>query len=80
MPMILSNTVEKILSVESTALMVNYFRLLAVANIMLLPDHFLAINETTRLDALAQIDKFVKTETPEGVRSIEDRLMYIWVS
>jgi len=80
LPMIHSNAIEKICSVDTTALMVNYFRLLAMANIMLIPDHFLAIEESTRLNALAQMAKFVTTETPEGVRSIEDRLMYIWIS
>lgn len=80
LPMIHLNAVEKISSVDTTALMVNYFRLLAIANMMLVPEHFLAIEESARLAALAQIDKFVKTESPEGVRSIEDRLMYIWIS
>jgi hypothetical protein len=78
--MIHCNAIEKISSVETTALMVNYFRLLAMANIMLVPDHFLAIEESVRLNALSQMAKFVTTETPEGVRSIEDRLMYIWIS
>jgi len=71
---------EKLLSVDSTALMVNYFRLLCVANVMLNPDHFQTIAEHLRVKALDQIATFVKNETPEGVRSIEDRLMYIWVS
>jgi hypothetical protein len=80
LPMIQASAVEKIISVDTTALMVNYFRLLALGNIMLIPDHLLAIPETARLTALAQILKFVQTETPEGVRSIEDRLMYLWIS
>jgi len=80
LPMIKCQAVEKISSVDTNALMVNYFRLLAIANIMLIPEHFSAIEESARSSALAQIDKFVKSETPEGVRSIEDRLMYIWIS
>lgn len=80
MNMILSGIVEKILAVETNALMVNYFRLLALANIMLIPEHFSAIPEGLRLQGLSQIEKFVKTETPEGVRAVEDRLMYIWIS
>jgi len=72
--------VEKISSIETTALMVNYFRLLAAANIMLLPEHEALISQSTVEQALAQITKFIQTETPENVRSIEDRLMYIWVS
>jgi len=80
LPMIKADGVAKILNVETSALMVNYFRLLAVANTMLLPDHFQAINEETRTKALEQISNFVKVETPEAVRSIEDRLMYIWIS
>jgi len=78
--MILAGAVEKILSIETTALMVNYFRLLALANILLLPEHFLSVPEETRAKALDQIHRFVKTELPEGVRAIEDRLMYIWIS
>jgi len=80
LPMIKVDAVAKILAVETTALMVNYFRLLAVGNMMLLPDHFIAISEETRTLGLTQIANFVKTETPESVRSIEDRLMYIWIS
>jgi len=72
--------VEKIMSIETTALMVNYFRLLAASNIMLLPEHEDLISPETVEKALAQISKFIQTETPENVRSIEDRLMYIWVS
>jgi len=78
--LIKANAVEKILTVDTTALMVNYFRLLAVANIMLLPEHLAIIAEDTKTQALQQLAKFVATETPEGVRSIEDRLMYIWIS
>jgi len=78
--LIAAGALEKILSVETTALMVNYFRLLAVANIMLLPEHYATIPEEVRSLALAQMNKFVITETPEGVRAIEDRLMYIWIS
>lgn len=78
--LIAAGAVEKILSVETTALMVNYFRLLALANIMLLPEHFEKISEESRAKALEQISKFVKSETPEGVRTIENRLMYIWIS
>jgi len=80
LPMIQADAVSKILAVETTALMVNYFRLLAVANVMLLPEHFQTITEETRTKGLAQIANFVKVETPEAVRSIEDRLMYIWIS
>lgn len=80
LPMIKSDAVAKILAVETTALMVNYFRLLAIGNMMLLPEHFQEIPEETRQLALAQLANFVKTETPEAVRSIEDRLMYIWIS
>jgi hypothetical protein len=80
LPMIKSDAVAKILAVDTTALMVNYFRLLAVGNMMLLPEHLQAIPEETRTLALTQIGNFVKTETPESVRSIEDRLMYIWIS
>jgi len=80
LPMIQADAVAKILAVETTALMVNYFRLLAVANVMLLPEHFQTITEETRTKGLAQIANFVKVETPEAVRSIEDRLMYIWIS
>jgi hypothetical protein len=72
--------VEKILTIETTALMVNYFRLLAASNIMLLPEHEQLIKPSTVQAALEQISKFIQTETPENVRSIEDRLMYIWVS
>jgi len=79
-PLIKVNAIERILTVETTALMVNYFRLLAVANIMLLPEHMALVPEDTRVAALAQLAKFVTTETPEGVRAIEDRLMYIWIS
>jgi len=74
------NAIERILTVETTALMVNYFRLLALANIMLLPEHMALVPEETRTQALQQLAKFVTTETPEGVRAIEDRLMYIWIS
>jgi len=80
LPMIQADAVAKILAVETTALMVNYFRLLAVANMMLLPEHFQTIAEETRAKGLAQLANFVKVETPEAVRSIEDRLMYIWIS
>jgi len=75
-----ADAIPKILSVDTTALMVNYFRLLAAANIMLLPEHQAAIKPDVFQQTLAQILKFVQTETPEGVRSIEDRLMYIWIS
>lgn len=80
LPLIQIGAIEKIIAVDSTALMVNYFRLLAMANIMLLPEHQDAIPETFRQKALEQMLKFVQTETPEGVRSIEDRLMYLWIS
>jgi len=78
--LIKAGAVEKINSVETTALMVNYFRLLALGNILLLSEHRSAIAEEHTKTSLQQIQKFVTTETPEGVRSIEDRLMYIWVS
>jgi len=78
--MIKAGAVEKILSIETTALMVNYFRLLAVGNMLLLPEHLDSVPEATRVKALEQIHKFVTTESPEGVRAIEDRLMYIWIS
>jgi len=78
--LIKQSAVEKIMSIETTALMVNYFRLLAAANIMLLPEHEQLISPTTVQSALGHISKFIQTETPENVRSIEDRLMYIWVS
>jgi len=71
---------EKILSIETTALMVNYFRLLTIGNIMLLPEHEEIIDPATVATAKEQIKKFLTLETPENVRSIEDRLMYIWVS
>jgi len=80
LPMIQANAVARILEVETTALMVNYFRLLAIGNMMLLPSHFQTISEEVRAKGLAQIANFVKVETPEAVRSIEDRLMYIWIS
>jgi hypothetical protein len=79
-PLLKVNAIERILSVETTALMVNYFRLLALANIMLLPEHLALVPEDTKTRAFAQLAKFVATETPEGVRAIEDRLMYIWIS
>jgi hypothetical protein len=79
-PLIKVNAVERILSVETSALMVNYFRLLALANILLLPEHMALVPEEIRTQAFAQLSKFVTTETPEGVRAIEDRLMYIWIS
>jgi len=72
--------VEKIISAQSTAVMVNYFRLLAVANIMLLEEHRNLIPKESQEKALEQIGEFLRTERPESVRSIEDRLMYIWVS
>jgi len=78
--MIKAGAVEKILSNETTALMVNYFRLLAVGNMLLLPEHLNSVSDATRVKALEQIHKFVTTESPEGVRAIEDRLMYIWIS
>jgi len=78
--MIQAGAVEKILSVESTALMVNYFRLLAIGNIMLLNEHLNVIPEASIQKAQSQILSFVKSETPEGVRAIENRLMYIWIS
>jgi hypothetical protein len=74
------DAIPKILAVDTTALMVNYFRLLAIANIILLPHHREMVPEEFRSQANAQIMKFIQTETPEGVRSIEDRLMYIWIS
>jgi len=74
------NALEKILSIETTALMVNYFRLLAAANLLLLPDHESLVPPATMNGILGQITRFIVTETPENVRSIEDRLMYIWVS
>jgi len=79
-PLIHQDAVEKILSIETTALMVNYFRLLAASNIMLLPEHEAIMNPVTVQKALDNIEKFRAIETPENVRSIEDRLMYIWVS
>jgi len=78
--MIESGAVEKILSVETTALMVNYFRLLALGNIMLLPEHLNTIQVDSLQKAQSQMQTFVKNETPEGVRAIENRLMYIWIS
>ncbi len=75
--MIQAGAVEKIMSVETTALMVNYFRLLALANLLLLPEHYNSINESSRLKAQEQIATFVKSESPEGVRAIENRLMCI---
>jgi len=78
--LIAAQAVEKIISIETTALMVNYFRLLAVANIMLIPEHMELVPEQVRHQTFQQMMKFVTTETPEGVRSIEDRLMYIWIS
>jgi len=78
--MIQAGAVEKILSVETTALMVNYFRLLALANILLLPEHFALVNESLQRKAQDQISTFVRAESPEGVRAIENRLMYIWIS
>jgi hypothetical protein len=74
------DAIPKILAVDTTALMVNYFRLLAIANIILLPQHREMVPEELRSQANGQIMKFIQTETPEGVRSIEDRLMYIWIS
>jgi len=74
------DAIPKILAVDTTALMVNYFRLLAIANIILLPQHREMVPEEFRSQANGQIMKFIQTETPEGVRSIEDRLMYIWIS
>jgi len=74
------DAIPKILAVDTTALMVNYFRLLAIANIILLPQHREMVPEEFRAQANGQIMKFIQTETPEGVRSIEDRLMYIWIS
>lgn len=79
-PLIYQNAIEKLLSIETTALMVNYFRLLAASNIMLLPEHEQIINPVTVQNNIDQIAKFLALETPENVRSIEDRLMYIWVS
>lgn len=70
----------KIMSVEANALMVNYFRLLALANLVLLPEHRQMMPSDVVEKALQQIITFVNAETPEGVRAIEDRLMYIWVS
>jgi len=78
--MIQAGAVEKILSVETTALMVNYFRLLALGNILLLPEHLCTIPEASLQKVQAQITSFIKNETPEGVRAIENRLMYIWIS
>jgi len=75
-----TDAVKKILTVDTTALMVNYFRLLAVSNILLLPEHRAMVPEDVQKQAYDQITKFLVTETPEGVRSIEDRLMYIWIS
>jgi len=80
MALIEADAIPKIMTVETTALMVNYFRLLAVANIILLPEHRAAVKAEALEQALGQISKFIQTETPEGVRSIEDRLMYIWIS
>jgi len=80
MALIQADAIPKIMTVETTALMVNYFRLLAVANIILLPEHREAVKPDALNQALGQISKFIQTETPEGVRSIEDRLMYIWIS
>jgi hypothetical protein len=74
------DAIPKILAVDTTALMVNYFRLLAIANIILLPHHREMVPEEFQSQANAQFMKFIQTETPEGVRSIEDRLMYIWIS
>jgi len=78
--LIQGGALEKILAVESSALMVNYFRLLAIANIILLPEHRVMVSEPTHDLAREQMTKFIQMETPEGVRSIEDRLMYIWIS
>lgn len=78
--LIRQSAMEKILSIETTALMVNYFRLLAIGNIMLLPEHESIIEPATITVAKEQVTKFLTLETPENVRSIEDRLMYIWVS
>jgi len=80
MALIEADAIPKIMTVETTALMVNYFRLLAVANIILLPEHRETVKPDALNQALGQIMKFIQTETPEGVRSIEDRLMYIWIS
>jgi len=80
MALIQADAIPKIMTVETTALMVNYFRLLAVANIILLAEHREAVKPDALNQALGQISKFIQTETPEGVRSIEDRLMYIWIS
>lgn len=73
-------TVEKILSIECSAIMVNYFRLLALGNMILLPEHQKQVEPEALAKGFQQIMTFVTTETPEAVRSIEDRLMYIWVS
>jgi len=78
--LIKAGAAEKITTVETNALMVNYFRLLALANVILLPEHRSLISEEIFQKSLDQIKNFITTETPEGVRSIEDRLMYIWVS
>jgi len=78
--LIKAGAVEKILSIETSALMVNYFRLLALGNILLLKEHRDLLDNDTLQKAFGQIKHFITTETPEGVRSIEDRLMYIWVS
>lgn len=78
--LIQAGAAEKIMSVETTALMVNYFRLLALANLILVPEHREMIPQEVFQKAIGQIHSFTTTETPEGVRAIEDRLMYIWVS
>lgn len=78
--LIKAGAVDKILSIETSALMVNYFRLLALGNILLLKEHRDMLDSEILDKALKQIMHFITTETPEGVRSIEDRLMYIWVS
>jgi hypothetical protein len=75
-----ADAIPKIMTVDTTALMVNYFRLLAAANIILLDEHRELVKPDVLQQILAQMLKFVQTETPEGVRSIEDRLMYIWIS
>ena len=85
--LIKAGAAEKILSIETSALMVNYFRLLALGNILLLKGRFILVNiesyifillehrdllDKETLDkALGQIKQFITTETPEGVRSIE---------
>jgi hypothetical protein len=74
------NAIDKILIIECSAIMVNYFRLLALANMVLLPEHQSLVEADTLAKGFQQVMTFVTTEAPESVRSIEDRLMYIWVS